>query len=63
MLLSSLDWQFGLTSPITCRRPAVSVQFKQNRKRAAVKWNGLLASIALSGRPLFALLPFLHYRS
>jgi hypothetical protein len=28
-----------LTLLVTCRRPTAAVQFKQIRKRAAVKWN------------------------
>ena len=32
----------GLTSPVTCRRPTASFGFSQNRKRAVVRWNGLV---------------------
>src|SRR5213593_4431409 len=37
----------ALTSPLTCRRPTVSFQLMQSRKRAAVRWNGLLAGAFL----------------
>jgi len=38
---TTLRPRVAITPPITCRRPAAAVRFKQVRKRAAVRWNGL----------------------